>query len=140
MEQTPLLTYLRTWDHVWKHNIHGGSEFNRRAIGMKTASGTDSTFGSGYEYICTFGCEIELCKKCRFTRRHNDRNTQTVSGRRREKDPLKRKTHSIVLHRAGQHMRRKRVTLLCKEATQLVAPSRLKRPPPQTTAPILEKG
>ena len=36
-------------------------------------------------------------------------------------------------------MRRKQGTLRCKEATQLGAPSRLKGPPPQTSAPILDR-
>ena len=59
--------------------------------------------------------------------------------RRREQDPVKRKTLSIALHRARQKMRRKQATLRCKEATQLGEPSRLKGPPPQTRAPVLER-
>ena len=60
--------------------------------------------------------------------------------RRREKDAVKRKAFfSFALHRARQRMRRKQATLRCKEATQLGAPSRLKGPPPQTRAPVLER-
>ena len=59
--------------------------------------------------------------------------------RRREKDPVKLMTLSTALHRARQKMRRTQATLRCKEATQLGAPSRLKGPPPQTRAPILER-
>ena len=58
--------------------------------------------------------------------------------RRREKDSVKWKTLSIALHRTRQNMRRTQATLRCKEATQLGA-SRLKGPPPQTRAPILER-
>ena len=35
MWETPLLTSLRIWEHIWKHSIDGGREFNRWAIGKE---------------------------------------------------------------------------------------------------------
>ena len=57
--------------------------------------------------------------------------------RRREKDPIKRKTLSIALYRARQKARRAQ-EIRSKEATQMVVPSRLNAPPQRTRAPVLE--
>ena len=62
---------------------------------------------------------IEVCRLC--------------LDRRWEKDPVKRKT------RARQNLSRTQALHRCNEATHLGAPSRLKGPPPQTRAPILDR-
>ena len=127
MEQTPLLTNVRTWEHVWKHNIDGGSDFNQWAIGMNTASKLRYRVYKKRKTPCERAHRIQWSIVESFPRNDSTlqeqiplleafTNTFTHSAVRlnSEKkvyldshDPVKRKTHSIVLHRAGQHMKRK---------------------------------
>ena len=111
--------------------------------GCDTA-GTSSTFGSSYECNCTLGSEMGFCEKLKS---YLDPQGDTMIearrfclDRRREKDPVKRKTLSIAPHRARQKMRRKQAILQCKEATQLGAPSRLKRSTTTNQSSDLGKG
>ena len=59
--------------------------------------------------------------------------------RRREREPLKRKSLSIALCRARQAMRREQADLMFKKAVVMGAPARLQGPPPPTRTPTLEK-
>ena len=56
----------------------------------------------------------------------------------REKDAVRRNTLTIALIRTRQKVRRAQAIHRCKEAAQMGAPSRLKGPPPQTKALVLD--